>query len=113
MRAILRVPFPPETNLDMEKMHHLDKGVLKGGYSCIGQVPQGDTCLVAIEAPAAYVVELGTTKGYELLDDGAVEATAAAKAELKITEAEFQRGKVYIRESDGSGPDLELGGKEW
>ncbi len=82
-KGIFVVPFPPESSLppmhDPQggvQLHYTEGGVLKGGYSCIGQVPQAPTCLVLVDASSAAIAAMQADAQYlfveEVVDAGPV-----------------------------------------
>lgn len=108
MKAIFRVPFqvglgpvlPPMSGDDGLQLHYDDKGTLRGGYSCIGYVDKGKTCLVLVEADKATIQAMAADPDYLFLKDdggsGLVEmADNQQKAQLsihKVTDAEYADG---------------------
>lgn len=76
MRAIFLVPAPHETSLppmqadDGYCLQYIDEqGILRGGYSCIGQVPYTETQIMWIEASDAVLDLMANDSKYCFLMD--------------------------------------------
>ena len=76
MKAIFVTLFPHEQSLppmssdDGECLHYDDNGTLRGGYACIGHVPQPaktDTCMVLVEASVAVLTAMRDSPKYLFL----------------------------------------------
>ncbi len=51
------------------QLHFVEGGVLKGGYSMVGLVPQAETAIVQVEASAATVAAMGADPRYLFLEE--------------------------------------------
>lgn len=76
MKALFVCTFPPETNLppmddsgDGYCLHYVEDGVTKGGYSCVGLVPQAPTCVVQVEVSAAVLTSMQADARYLFLEE--------------------------------------------
>jgi len=59
------------------QLHYDDKGMLRGGYSCIGYVGNRKTCLVLVEASKLTIDAIAASAKYlYLADDGAASPVA-------------------------------------
>lgn len=75
-KAIFVTAFPPETSLPPMQaraggvqLHFTENGVLKGGYSCLGYVPQAPTCLVLVEASPAAIAAMQVDPAYLFVEE--------------------------------------------
>lgn len=54
MKATYLVPIPPETSLPSADLLQYDRpgapGYKDGGFSCIGDVPQANVCIVLVDS---------------------------------------------------------------
>ncbi|MFA6305705.1 MAG: hypothetical protein WC651_03175 [Candidatus Gracilibacteria bacterium] len=75
--AIFVVPWapggpqlPPMESGDGYQLHYTDAGgVLRGGYSCIGHVPQATTCLVRVYASSDVLDMMAADPAYLFVED--------------------------------------------
>ncbi len=51
------------------QLHFTEGGVLKGGYSCVGLVPQTTTAIVQVEASVTVIAAMQTSAGYFFLGE--------------------------------------------
>ncbi len=51
------------------QLHFTEGGVLKGGYSCVGLVPQTTTAIIQVEANPATIAAMKTSTEYFFLGE--------------------------------------------
>jgi len=102
MRAIFCVPFPHEQSLPpMDELHYMDGKVLRGGYSCVGQVGKEAKVIVAVEASEVVLSTMAKDRRYTFLEDKVatnLDDMDTALAEAKVKPEEYERGKAWVIE---------------
>jgi len=86
---------------DDYQLHYRDGKVLKGGYSCIGQVGKEEQVIVAVEASEAVLSMMAKDKRYTFLEDKVamnLDDMDIALAEAKVLPYEYERGKAWMIE---------------